>query len=134
MAETSHLWDDFALAWTRGREYRLDLTVTATPHGGSEGAQNLTGGTIYVTGKRWLSDADADAIFRLNTDDLGGVSVLSASAGTARATIPASATADLPDEATPIYVDCVWVDSSGKPYSFQKGTITFYGSAELLTA
>ena len=130
MSETSHKWNDFALDWTRGRTLQLNLAVTKT-QSGTTSAQDLTGGSLYVTGKRWLSDVDDDAVFRLTIGD--GVEVLSAAGGTARATIPAAATAGLPDDPTALFVDCVWVGADGKPYSFQKGTLTVYGSAEQLT-
>lgn len=63
----------------------------------------------------------------------GGIEITSASGGTIVATIPVEDTADLPEGATPVYVDCVRIDPDGKPYSFHKGIITFYGSGETLT-
>ena len=132
MSETSHKWDDFTEEWTRGRQLELDLTVTKT-QSGTETAQDVTGGVVRVTGKRDLAEPDTDALFRLYSPAVNGVEIVSAEAGTAIATIPADATADLPDTPTVVYVDCVWINDAGKPYSFRKGTLTFYGSAEQLT-
>ena len=132
MAETTHLYDDFALKMTRGDEVKLSLAVTKT-QGGVTSAQDLTGGVVWVTGKRSLNDANTAAVIRLNSSALGGVEILSAAAGTAEATIAEGLTEDLPTtlQGVPLCVDCVWVDDAGKSHTFQKGRLTIYPDAEL---
>jgi len=128
MSETAHKWTDFAHTWTRGRDMELDLTAKKT-QAGVTSALDLTGGVIWVTGKRRPSAPASEAVFRLNSDGLGGVAFVSAEAGTALATILASHTVGLPQAETVVYVEGVWV-KDGKRYTFLKGTITFEESAE----
>lgn len=130
MSETSHKWDDFAHDWTRGRQLELDLEAKKTQRG-TESALDLTGGVVRVTGKRDL--ADTVPLFRLSSAEGDGVEIQDPLAGTGVATIPAEATAGLPEDPTLVYVECVWINPQGKPYSFRKGTITFYGSGETLS-
>jgi len=132
MSETSHKWNDFTEEWTRGRQLELDLAVTKT-QSGTETAQDITGGVVRVTGKLDLADLDAAALFRLSSAVAEEIEITSPTGGTAIALIPAAATAGLPETPTVVYVDCVWINDAGKPYSFRKGTITFYGSGETLT-
>lgn len=128
MAETTHMWDDFALVMTRGDLRELALTVTKH-QGGIASAQDLTGATVWVTGKQELSDLDIAAVFQLNSGELGGVEILDAVAGTVQATLEPEHTTGLPDMKTVLKVDCCWVDADGKPRTFQKGTITVYPDA-----
>jgi hypothetical protein len=93
---------------------------------------DLTGGVVWVTGKRRPSAPAAEAVFRLNSDELGGVTVENPEGGLSVAAIPASATAGLPQAETVLFVECVWVNAEGKRYTFQKGTITFEESVEEL--
>lgn len=129
MAETTHKFKDFTFDWTRGRTLPLNLSVTRSESGGDPEPEDLSDGEIWVTGKTSLADADTDALFRLNLAN-GGVAVLDAVAGTARATVIPARTQNLPDKPTLVYVDCVRVTSDGATYSFQKGTVTFHPSGE----
>lgn len=129
MAESTHDFKDFDFRWTRDRHLDLALTVQRIVAGVAS-AEDISEGTVWVTGKRSLADPDSAAVFRLNSGDLGGVTKTSPAAGQAVAAITPAMTASLPDRATLVFVDCVWVDADGKAYSFQKGQITFYGSAE----
>lgn len=89
------------LKMTRGDDRRLRGTVRA------EGvAADLTGYTIWFTAKRKISDTDAEAVIRLNSDSLGGVAFDTEETGVFYVLIAASLTADLPDtEATNLLYD-----------------------------
>ena len=125
MSETAHTFTDFSQRMTRGDELQLNVSVTKIVDGVSS-AQSLATGILWLTAKRQIRDADADAIFQLNNSTLGGITVLDAAAGTARVTIPPEATEGLPDRETLLFLDLVWVDGSAKPHTCQKGTLTVY--------
>lgn len=125
MAETTHKGNDFSLSATRGDEIKLDLAVKRTV-GGTESAQDLTGGVVYVTGKLKLEDPDSAAVFKLHSGEAGGVEIEDAEAGIAVATIVSAKTAGLPAYATVLRVDCVWVDPLGAEHTFQSGVLTIY--------
>jgi hypothetical protein len=130
MAETSHQYDDFELDLTRGDDVTLTLTVTKHILG-VESAQDLTGAVVWVTGKRDLGDADEDAVFQLNSDDLGGVTITSAAAGLASADLMPEHTEDLTDQKTTLWVDCAFVDAAGKRRTFQTGKLHVYRDATI---
>lgn len=128
MPETGHKYTDFTLEMTRGDDGTLTLAAKRYI-AGVESALNLTGGVVWVTGKRDLGDEDADAVFQLNSDELGGVTITSAATGELTVDFLPAHTAGLTDQKTEVWVDAAFVDAAGKRRTFQTGKITVYRDA-----
>jgi hypothetical protein len=99
---------------TRMDVYRgdtIDLDIAVFKDGA---ALDISGGSITVTLKDSLADADADALAQV------AATITSAAGGLATATIPASATDGLTDD-TLLYADAQYTNAAGK-----KKTVKFW--------
>jgi hypothetical protein len=101
-----------------------DRTIAGTLESGGV-AVDITGYTLWFTAKRKLSDADASAVIRLSTDGgIGGISVISAAAGTFTISIAASLTASLPDVMqTELFYDFQIRNAAGAVQTLSKGRL-----------
>lgn len=75
-------------------------------------------------------DTGADAMFQLNSGARGGVAT-SRAARTPEADLMPGATAALVDERKTLYLDCAFVNSTGKRRTFQTGTVIVYRRATI---
>ena len=131
MGANGHRYTDFTLSMQRGDGLEIELAVTKT-QAGITTAQDLSTGSVWLTAKKALGDADLAVVFKLSSSGSpGGISVIfPASAGAALATILPDHTSDLParpaGEFTRLYVDAVYVDADGKQHTFQTGTLDVY--------
>ena len=124
MGQTRHQFRDFALQMTRGNEVEIEITTTRTVSGVTT-AQSLATGTLRLTAKESL--ADDVPLFELTTGN--GIVTVDAEAGTARATLPTTVTADLPDQEVNLYVELAYVDAFSKPHTFQTGRLAVFPGA-----
>jgi len=99
---------DFKQQVARGDTVVFDATITRPPGGP---AVDLTGAELVCTGRRTLEEAAADAVFRVETGS--GIAVTNPAAGQCRVTIPAQATAGLPDWPA-LYVDLELTEADGR--------------------
>lgn len=99
---------DFKQPAARGDTVIFDATITRPPGGPPV---DLTGATLVCTGRRTLEEAASAFVFRVATGT--GIVVTSAPAGACRVTIPATATAALPDWPA-LYVDLELTEASGR--------------------
>lgn len=108
------------LVMYRGNTQRFPLTIededgTPIP---------LTGAKVWFTGKKSITDLDADAVFRLTTDVGGGITVLDADAGLVVATLQPSHTTSLPvGKLTQLFYDWKIKDAAGEIRTLRTGTI-----------
>lgn len=103
----------------RGDSYIFEATVTDS----AGAAVDLTGYSIWSTGKHALTDADGSAVYQV-TKAGGGITVTGASSNVARVTIPASATTSLTTNVT-IFWD-VQIKSGDNVYTVARGTLGIY--------
>ncbi len=96
--------------------FDVEITENSTP-------VNLTGGTLYFTAKWSPLDADASAVFQLTSSPAAGITVLSATNGTANITIPKSATTALPYHDTLLDYDLKFVDSISQAFTVMRGKL-----------
>lgn len=115
------------LLMVRGDTYQFDIAVT---NNGT--AVDLTGMTIRFTAKRNVRDADVSAVIALSTATTG-ISVLSATAGTARITIPSSATTGLAAHKVELPYDIQLVDSSSNVFTVTRGVLTIVPDVTVTT-
>lgn len=111
------------LKMVRGDTYTFDATIMLN------GAPvDLTGGIVRMTAKWALSDTDLNAVFQLSTAT-SGITVLSATAGEIRVTIPSSATSSLPAKKVELPYDIQFVNSAGDIYTVLLGTLVIVPDA-----
>ena|SRR6185369_720657 len=109
------------LNMVRARVYSFDILITNSATGAVE---NLTNGSLYFTAKWQETDTDLAAVFQLHTPS-SGVTILSAAAGTANVTIPASATdiAAIPYNTVNLFYDIKYTDASGAAFTVLSGNL-----------
>lgn len=105
--------------FSRGDDVVLKHTVTDA----NGAAQDLTGCTLWLTGKRNRSDADAVAVFQLDSNGHGIAIQSPASAGIAISTIPKTATEGL-TKTTRVYWDLQLKDAAGNVSTVDSGSFT----------
>ena len=108
------------LQMVRASTFSADIAITQDSTGA---AVNLTNGTLLFTCKWAYTDTDAAAIFTLSSP-ASGITILSASEGTANITIPASATSTLPYDTVYLYYDLKFTDASSFPWIVMRGILT----------
>lgn len=86
------------------RQFNLAFTKNGSPY-------NLTGGSMWITAKLKVSDADSAAQFQKKIGS--GITIVSAVDGTATLTVSASDTDDMSDEQTELFCDVQIKDSTG---------------------
>lgn len=101
-------FSDFKQQVARGDTVLFDATITRPPGGPPV---SLASATLVCTGRRTLEEPAADAVFRLTLGD--GIVVTNPTAGQCRVTIPADATAGLPDWPA-LFVDLELTESDGR--------------------
>ena len=121
MAKTKHDYKDFTIPMTRGNLVEMDVTVTRTV-GGVTSPQSLASGSLRFTVRR--KSEDTSALFELTTGD--GIATLDAEAGTARVTIPTTATADLANYEAGLFAELVYVDADSNPRTLGTGRLTVF--------
>lgn len=111
-------WTGFQIEIVRGDTTFLDLTVTLAGV-----AQNITGWDLWFTAKHRVGDPDNQAVIqkRLST---GGISVVSAAAGTAFVALLPGDTSSLPATTVKLFADVQGKDGAGNIYTLQRGTLT----------
>lgn len=101
----------------RVNTFSFDVAITE-----NESPVNLTGGVLYFTAKWSPLDTDAQAVFQLFSP-AAGITILSASGGTANITIPKTATATLPYHDTLLDYDLKFVDASTQAFTVMRGKL-----------
>lgn len=101
-------FSDFKQQVVRGDTIIFDATITRPPGGPPV---NLTGATLVCTGRRTLEEAASAYVFRVAVGT--GIVVTNPSAGQCRVTVPAAATATLPD-APALYTDLEVTEADGR--------------------
>jgi hypothetical protein len=128
------------LEWVKGDTNQLLIAVKdpANPlPDGQPGPYNLEDAKLWLTAKRALSDLDAAAVVRLDSDPvngLGGIVVADPpTAGQALATIPYAALDSL---AAPgwVYWDVQVLTASGQVWTVARGTAAVVAGATLANA
>ncbi len=102
----------------RVNTFSFDIAITE-----NTSPVNLTGGTLYFTAKWSPLDADASAVFQLTSTPAAGITVLSASGGTANITIPKTATSTLPYHDTLLDYDLKFIDASSQAFTVMRGKL-----------
>lgn len=109
---------DFDVTIRRGDDRQLAVTIYqengVTP-------QNLSGASLWFTGKLHLRDSDADAVLAYTRG--AGITVTSDPNGTATVQIVGADTAALPDGAIPLRCDIQVKTASGNVYTAAYGRI-----------
>ena len=110
------------------RMIRLDTKVANFEVVNSDGtAMNLTGATVRFTAKWEHTDADADAVIKLDNAGFGGVTVNSpATEGTGVITIPKTATTSLPLHRVDLVYDLKVKTASGTEHTVSRGLLIVY--------
>lgn len=85
---------------------------------------DLTGGTVRMTAKWSVSDADDDAVFQLSSTIPSEIEVTSAVDGEILVTIASALTDSLPYRKVELPYDIQFVDVSGNVYTVLYGTLT----------
>lgn len=91
------------------------ITVDGAPY-------DLTGCTLFFTGKTDLSQADDDALFEKETGN--GITHINIPEGRAKIVLPAAETYDAPIDET-IYCDIQLKTADGEIYTVASGKLTF---------
>jgi hypothetical protein len=101
------------------------VPVTSPPRRAPERAQpfNLTGCRVWVTAKRQVPDPDAGAMVELDNLALGGVVLISATAGTFSATAPPATFAGLEDSLVRMRFDVQVKDTGGNVFTVEYGEL-----------
>jgi len=86
---------------------------------------SLVGGVVIMTAKWDQTDADADAVFQLRSDDLNPVTITFAAPaeGEFTVSIPPSATSSLPRARCVLRYDIKFIDVDDHPYTVADGTL-----------
>lgn len=101
----------------RVNTFSFDISITE-----NESPVNLTGGILYFTAKWSPLDADAQAVFQLSSPS-SGITLISASGGTANITIPKTATTSLPYHDTLLDYDLKFVDAASQAFTVMRGKL-----------
>ncbi len=102
----------------RGDTYQFDATIVqnGTP-------VDLTGGTVRMTAKWAVSNADSAAIFQLSSAT-SGITITDATAGEISVVIAHSLTTSMPSKKVELPYDIQYVDSEGNVFTVLYGTLT----------
>lgn len=102
----------------------VTLTQTVSTTAGEQVtlAQDLTDWSLWLTAKKRLTDADADAVFQLTS--ASGITLQSATGGYFQAAIGPDDYAGLDYEKATLYADVQGKDGDGKVHTLAKGMIT----------
>ena len=115
------------LAMTRGDTYPILGAITR-----AGAAVDITGGTLWMTAKRAVTDDDASAVFQLDNAALGGIEFVSAVGGTYRVTVPPDATAELSGHVVLVY-DVQLEDVDENVYTVARGNLTVVPDVTITT-
>lgn len=100
----------------RGNNKNFDVTITA-----QDGAPvNITGGTVRMTVKYDVGDADASAVFSLSSSTTG-ITLTDPANGVATVNIPASATSALPYSNVRLVYDIQLTTSTPEVFTVLRG-------------
>lgn len=106
----------------RGDTFKIDLPVTQfNPTTQKDEPLNITGSTIWMTAKRYLAESDSNAVFQLESP--GAIVFTDPVNGLARATIPHSATVNLPAQCTRLFYDFQLLTPGSEVYTIEKGLL-----------
>lgn len=112
-------YTDFAFTVYRGDDRNLPVEVTEP---GGPGAQDLTGWSLWFTGKLNIADDDAAAIFQYTIGS--GITVDNAAGGLATIAIAGDDTNALTADSTTLFCDLQGKDGAGKIATLATGKLT----------
>jgi hypothetical protein len=116
------------LAFNRGDTVLLDLALTVNGV-----AEDLTGAVLFFTAKDEFTDADTVAPIRKNSSGIGGITIVSATGGTAQVTISPGDTSGLSGTEVFLFYDVQLKRSNGQIYTVAEGTICVYPDVTIST-
>lgn len=113
------------LKMIRGNDYSFNIQVVLNGN-----AVNLSGGTLRMTAKWRLTDADADEVFSVYSPN-NGITFISQTAGTATVKIASALTnvAQIPYHRVDLPYDIEYTDASGNIFTVMYGTLTILPNA-----
>jgi hypothetical protein len=103
----------------RGDTYTFDAAIIL-----NGAAVDLTGGTVRMTAKWSVSNADNAAVFQLTSVGSDGITITDAAAGEIRVTISSARTTSLPARKVELPYDIQFVNSLGSVFTVLYGTLT----------
>ena len=105
------------LEMTRENTFSFDIAVTE-----NEVPVNLTNGTLRMTAKWAVTDADASAVFQKSSPSTG-ITFLVPASGTANITIVEANTTAIPYHEVDLVYDIKFTDASGNEFTVMRGTL-----------
>jgi hypothetical protein len=122
-------FDGFQWTARRGglKVVQFQVKTDAEPNG----ANTTTWGKAWITGKRKLSETDAEAVFQITTLSGGGITPLDLTVGLYQGVIPIAALKALPNRLSTLYVDIQILDPAGVPWTVEAGTMVVWPEATL---
>jgi hypothetical protein len=106
-----------------GELFTVPVTNPLTPPPPAAVPFGLSGCALEFTAKYQYPDADSQAVWSLNTNLGGGITIVTSASGVYAVYGPPLQTVGFPDSPVDLRIDTQLIDANGNPYTIEYGTL-----------